>query len=126
LRYSQFRLPYGTPKQKFLINQRAGYVRPLSYRLSTAGAQVLRILIMSNDDLCAQLVVTRSEANPYIRNIERRIGSDEVLHEMEFTRRLDLVLPRGEVPQILLMFDLCIRMMHDVMPGQQLVSSLVV
>nr|CDJ86520.1 C. briggsae CBR-SID-1 protein [Haemonchus contortus] len=98
------RLSHTTPSTRYLRNQRGGYVRPLSYRLITTGIEVLRVLIESNDDLCAQLIVTGSEEDPYARNIEHFVGNGCILHQMEFTRRLDLVLQRKDVPETLLMF----------------------
>ncbi|KAK5973432.1 hypothetical protein GCK32_005276, partial [Trichostrongylus colubriformis] len=98
------KLPYGSLRTRFLHNQHAGYVRPLSYRLSTAGADAVRILIESSDYLCARLIVTKGEGSPCVRDIEHRKGNYAILHAMEFTRRLDLVLYKADVPQNLLMF----------------------
>ncbi|KAK6010583.1 hypothetical protein OSTOST_24385, partial [Ostertagia ostertagi] len=50
------------------------------------------------------MVVTKSGANPYVRDIEHGTNNNEVLRKMEFTHRLDLVLYREDVPQVLLMF----------------------
>lgn len=85
-------------------NQRAGYVRPLSYQLTNAGRELVRIQFESDDDLCARLVVARKGVNPYMRKIERQTDGVEKLHDMEFSRRLDLVLPRDRAPRVVLMF----------------------
>lgn len=39
-----------------------------------------------------------------MRKIERQTDGVEKLHDMEFSRRLDLVLPRDRAPRVVLMF----------------------
>ncbi|WKY10511.1 hypothetical protein Q1695_002680 [Nippostrongylus brasiliensis] len=98
------RLPLPAPSEKMLGNQHAGYVLPRSHRLNTTGLEIVRVVITSNDDLCGQLLLTKDGGNPYIRNFDHTIGNEMGLRNMEFTRRLDLILERGKVPEVLLMF----------------------
>ncbi|VDL79862.1 unnamed protein product [Nippostrongylus brasiliensis] len=69
-----------------------------------ARLEIVRVVITSNDDLCGQLLLTKDGGNPYIRNFDHTIGNEMGLRNMEFTRRLDLILERGKVPEVLLMF----------------------
>ncbi|EYC26456.1 hypothetical protein Y032_0010g1166 [Ancylostoma ceylanicum] len=93
-----FRLPSSYPREKFLVNQRVGYVRPKSYRLLTTGTAAVRVLIESGDDICAKLTLsgTQDEHDDGVQNRQ--------YHQiMEFTRRLDLVLYREKLEEVMLM-----------------------
>ncbi|CAJ0589398.1 unnamed protein product [Cylicocyclus nassatus] len=87
-------LPPTSPKEKSLANQKAGFVRPVSFRLATKGIDMLRIAIQSDDDICARLVVST------VQNIQVEGWDDNQLKSMEFSRRLDLLLKNELQPVI--------------------------
>ncbi|ETN84189.1 hypothetical protein NECAME_07010 [Necator americanus] len=91
-------LPPSPLKEKSLVNQRVGYVRPISYRIATKGHDVVRILIESRDDICARLILSESQDEQ-----PRKWFPGEPPLAMEFTRRFDFVLCREKLKEIIFM-----------------------
>ncbi|KAK6759140.1 hypothetical protein RB195_016387 [Necator americanus] len=91
-------LPPSPLKEKSLVNQHVGYVRPISYRIATKGHDVVRILIESRDDICARLILSESQDEQ-----RRKWFPGEPPLAMEFTRRFDFVLCREKLKEIIFM-----------------------